>query len=69
MDNNTIQQLVNIYNNLLQVHTCGEDSFIMTDSMRALFNVIKNNAEKAQYFSTKTLRKVQKKIGFPERIR
>ena len=30
---------------------------------------IKNNAEKAQYFSTKTLRKVQKKIGFPERIR
>ena len=48
MDNNTIQQLVNIYNNLLQVHTCGEDSFIMTDSMRALFNIIKNNAEKNQ---------------------
>lgn len=32
-------------------------------------SVIKNNAEKAQYFSNKTLRKVQKKIGFPERIR
>ena len=32
-------------------------------------SVIKNNGEKAQYFSTKTLRKVQKKIGFPERIR
>ena len=31
--------------------------------------VIKNNAEKAQYFANKTLRKVQKKIGFPERIR
>jgi tryptophanyl-tRNA synthetase len=31
--------------------------------------VIKNNAEKAQYFSTKTLRKVQKKVGFPEHIR
>ena len=31
--------------------------------------IIKNNAEKAQYFSNKTLRKVQKKIGFPERIR
>ena len=30
---------------------------------------IKNNAEKAQYFANKTLRKVQKKIGFPERIR
>ena len=32
-------------------------------------SVIKNNAEKAQYVSTKTLRKVQKKIGFPERPR
>lgn len=31
--------------------------------------VIKNNAEKASYFATKTLRKVQKKVGFPERIR
>ena len=31
--------------------------------------IIKNNAEKANYFATKTLRKVQKKIGFPERIR
>lgn len=31
--------------------------------------IIKDNAEKAQYFSNKTLRKVQKKIGFPERIR
>jgi tryptophanyl-tRNA synthetase len=31
--------------------------------------VIKNNAEKAQYYSTKTLRKVQKKVGFPEHIR
>jgi tryptophanyl-tRNA synthetase len=31
--------------------------------------VIKNNAEKAQYYANKTLRKVQKKIGFPERIR
>ncbi|MDO4331700.1 MAG: tryptophan--tRNA ligase [Eubacteriales bacterium] len=31
--------------------------------------VIKNNAEKAEYYSMKTLRKVQKKVGFPERIR
>ena len=30
---------------------------------------IKNNAEKAQYFANKTLRKVQKKVGFPERPR
>ncbi len=31
--------------------------------------IIKNNGEKAQYFANKTLRKVQKKGGFPERIR
>ena len=32
-------------------------------------NIIKTNAEKANYVATKTLRKVQKKVGFPERIR
>ena len=32
-------------------------------------NVIKNNAEKANYYAMKTLRKVQKKVGFPERVR
>ena len=31
--------------------------------------IIKENAEKAGYYATKTLRKVQKKVGFPERIR
>ena len=31
--------------------------------------VIKENAEKANYFAQKTLRKVQKKVGFNERIR
>lgn len=31
--------------------------------------IIKENAEKAGYYANKTLRKVQKKIGFPERIR
>ena len=34
-----------------------------------LDKVIKENAEKASWYSNKTLRKVQKKIGFPERIR
>ncbi len=34
-----------------------------------LDKVIKENAEKAAYFSNKTLRKVQKKVGFPERVR
>ncbi len=32
-------------------------------------NIIKINAERANYVATKTLRKVQKKVGFPERIR
>ena len=32
-------------------------------------SIIKNNAERANYVATKTLRTVQKKIGFPERIR
>ncbi|MBQ3794168.1 MAG: tryptophan--tRNA ligase [Lachnospiraceae bacterium] len=32
-------------------------------------SMIKANAEKANYAATKTLRKVQKKVGFPERIR
>lgn len=32
-------------------------------------NIIKTNAEKAGYYAGKTLRKVQKKVGFPEKIR
>lgn len=32
-------------------------------------SIIKENSEKANYYATKTLRKVQKKVGFPERIR
>ncbi len=31
--------------------------------------IIKENAEKANYFANKTLRKVQRKVGFPDRIR
>ncbi len=31
--------------------------------------IIKNNAQKANYFASKTLRKVQRKIGFPDKIR
>lgn len=32
-------------------------------------SIIKENADKANYYATKTLRKVQKKVGFPERVR
>lgn len=31
--------------------------------------IIKNNSEKAGYYGAKTLRKVQKKVGFPARVR
>ena len=31
--------------------------------------IIKANAEKANYYAMKTLRKVQKKVGFPEKVR
>ncbi|MCA5964309.1 tryptophan--tRNA ligase [Blautia sp. RD014234] len=31
-------------------------------------SIIKENAEKASYFANKTLRKVQRKVGFPDRI-
>lgn len=32
-------------------------------------SIIKSNAERANYAASKTLRKVQKKVGFPERVR
>ena len=32
-------------------------------------SIIKENAEKANYYASKTLRKVQRKVGFPDRIR
>ena len=34
-----------------------------------LDSIIKENGEKAKYFANKTLRKVQRKVGFPDRIR
>lgn len=34
-----------------------------------LDGIIKDNGEKANYYANKTLRKVQKKVGFPEKIR
>ena len=34
-----------------------------------LDGIIKQNGEKAEYYALKTLRKVQRKVGFPERIR
>lgn len=45
MDFNTVQALANVYNNLLRVKTSGEDSFIMTDNLRSLFGIIKQQAE------------------------
>lgn len=47
-----------------------QDEFHRLEKDKAYIDsVIKENAEKANYFATKTLRKVQRKIGFPDRIR
>ena len=45
-----------------------EQSRLMADKAY-VDSIIKDNAEKAGYYANKTLRKVQKKVGFPERIR
>ncbi len=47
-----------------------QDEVARLEKDKAYINgIIKDNAEKAGYFANKTLRKVQKKIGFPERVR
>lgn len=47
-----------------------QDRFMALSQDKAYIDgIIKRNAEKADYYATKTLRKVQKKVGFPERVR
>ena len=47
-----------------------QDEFARVSKDKAYLDaVIKNNAEKASYYASKTLRKVQRKVGFPDRIR
>ena len=47
-----------------------QDEFARLSKDKAYIDsIIKENAEKANYFATKTLRKVQRKVGFPDRIR
>lgn len=41
----------------------------LTKDKAYIDKIIKDNAEKANYYAMKTLRKVQKKVGFPERPR
>jgi len=41
----------------------------LTKNKDYIDSIIKNNSEKANYYATKTLRKVQKKVGFPARVR
>lgn len=43
--NNNIQELVNVYNELLRVHTSGEDSFIYTSCMQNLLAIIQQMAQ------------------------
>ena len=51
---------------LMPIHTRFDD---LSKDKAYIDSVIKENADKANYYATKTLRKVQKKVGFPERIR
>lgn len=47
-----------------------QDEFARLSKDKAYIDeIIKENAQKANYFANKTLRKVQKKVGFPEQIR
>ncbi len=47
-----------------------QDEFAKLSKDKAYIDsIIKENAEKAGYYANKTLRKVQKKVGFPEKIR
>ncbi|MDF2609357.1 MAG: tryptophanyl-tRNA synthetase [Lachnospiraceae bacterium] len=47
-----------------------QDKFAdLTKDKSYIDSIIKENAEKANYYATKTLRKAQKKVGFPEHIR
>ena len=43
-----LTQLTRIYNTLLEVHTKGESSFLMTDSLRALEQVVTQIAKAAE---------------------
>ncbi|MGN0383672.1 MAG: tryptophan--tRNA ligase [Eubacterium sp.] len=47
-----------------------QDKFAQLSKDKAYIDgIIKENSEKAGYYANKTLRKVQKKVGFPERVR
>lgn len=45
MDAQITQRLVNVYNSLLNIHTCGDETFLMADTMREFLSIIKNIAE------------------------
>ena len=42
---------------------------VLSQDKAYIDSIIKAGAEKADYYASKTLRKVQKKVGFPEKIR
>lgn len=47
-----------------------QDEVARLDKDKAYIDgVLKENTEKANYYATKTLRKAQRKVGFPDRIR
>ena len=48
MQQQDLQFLAELYNTLLQVHTQGTDSFMMTDCMRALQKFISEKGKELQ---------------------
>ena len=48
MEQKDLQLLANIYNNLLTIHTKGQDSFIFVDNLRALENFIMSKQKELQ---------------------
>ena len=63
-ENGTFYDAFYNYRNILK-----EEEPNHPDNVKMPDGIIKENAEKAQYYASKTLRKVQKKVGFPERPR
>jgi hypothetical protein len=48
MKQEDIMQLTRIYNTLLTVHTCGEDTLVMADCMRAFQQILIDTSKKAE---------------------
>ena len=48
MSQNNLHQLVEVYNILLKIRTAGEDTLFMAECLRALYNIINDEAQQAE---------------------